>query len=89
MPLIAIVTIILAAAVGLRWVFRSPVGEALAQRLREGRRHAGTQAGSRDRADLEDRVAQLQEHVVELTERVDFAERLLSEQRQRQVRGGD
>jgi hypothetical protein len=87
-PIIGIVTIIIVAAIGLRLVFRTPVGEAIAQRIRS-RLHGGRGfEDDRARAELEERVAQLQEQVSELSERVDFAERLLAGQRDRQLGGG-
>jgi hypothetical protein len=61
----------------------------LANRIRRGA-HQET-AGVRDspaRGDAEDRLAHLQEQVGELTERLDFAERLLTEQHQRRVGPG-
>jgi hypothetical protein len=89
-PLIAGVTIILAVAVGLRWIFRSPVGEALAERLRHGRKERGALADSgHDRALLEERVAVLQEQVGELAERLEFTERLLAGQRDRPLMRGE
>ena len=89
MPLIAIVTVILAVAIGLRWIFRSPVGEALAQRIRSGMPHKAVGAeADHARGDLEDRLAQMQDQVGELTERLDFAERLLADQRKRSVGPG-
>jgi hypothetical protein len=88
MPLIAIVGIIIFSAIGLRLIFRTPVGEAIAQRIRS-RLHGGRSfEDDQARAELEERLAQLQEQVGELTERVDFAERLLAGQRDRQLGGG-
>jgi len=87
-PIIGIVTIIIVAAIGLRLIFRTPVGEAIAQRIRS-RLHGGHGLEEdQARAELEERVAQLQEQVSELSERVDFAERLLAGQRDRQLGGG-
>jgi len=40
------------------------------------------------RGDLEDRLAQMQDQVGELTERLDFAERLLADQLKRSVGPG-
>jgi TolA-binding protein len=91
MPLIAIVTIILASAIGLRWLFRSPVGEAIAQRIR-GSMHPGKRVeADRERppAQIEERISQLQEQVGELAERLDFAERMLAMRRERQVGPGE
>jgi hypothetical protein len=86
MPLVAVVTIVVAVALGLRWIFRSPVGEALAQRIRGGARDkAGLPDPDQLRVEMEERVAHLQEQVSELAERVDFTERLLTAERQRQL----
>jgi hypothetical protein len=87
MPLIATVTIIIVAAIGLRLIFRTPVGEAIAQRIR-ARLHGRNFEEEQARAELEERVAQLQEQVGELADRLDFAERLLAGQRDRQLGGG-
>ena len=89
MPLIAIVTLVGLGALALRWIFRTPVGEAIAQRIREGKRPRGERVDQeRARAELEERVAALQEHVGELAERLDFAERLLAERRERPLGPG-
>jgi len=90
MPLIAIVTLVLASAIGLRWVFHSPVGEALAQRIRESVR-SGKQRGRESDpalAEMREQISQLQEMVGELAERLDFAERLLAAKRERQLGSG-
>jgi hypothetical protein len=90
MPLIAIVTLVLASAIGLRWVFRSPVGEALAQRIRE-RVHSGKRLDSESNgalAEMREQVSRLEEQVGELAERLDFAERLLAAKRERQLGSG-
>lgn len=55
---------------------RSPVGQALADRLRHGPTPRGT-AGD-DSSDLLENVEQLRREVAELAERVDFTERLLA-----------
>jgi hypothetical protein len=89
MPVIAVVTIIAVIAIGLRWVFRSPVGEALAQRIREGRHRARPAIDEAHTGELEERVAMLQEQMGELAERVEFTERLLAGQRERQVGRGE
>jgi hypothetical protein len=87
MPLIAVVTVILVGAFGLRWIFRTPVGEAIAQRIREGRRSGKGMdpGGAASRSGAEDRISQLEDQVVELAERLDFAERLLAAQRERHI----
>ena len=88
-PLIGIVAIVIALSFAVRAIFRSPVGEALAQRIREGRRrhHGGEIEGSHAQALLEEKVNHLQDQVGELAERLDFAERMLAERRERQLGG--
>ncbi len=102
-PLIGVVVVIVVGAMALRWLFRSPVGEALAERIREGsrrRRHwkglggewmdAPAEAAADDRrvAALEERVSALDGQVAEMAERLDFAERLLAERRERKLSAG-
>ncbi len=76
--------------VGARWLLRSPVGEALADRIRQrphGRWGVAGEDPQRVTA-LEEHVSQLQGQVSELAERLDFAERLLAEQRGRKLGAG-
>ena len=91
MPLIAIVTIIVVGSLGLRWLFRTPIGEAIAERIRHARHRGGhlDEGGEQARAALEARVNFLQDQVGELAERLDFAERLLAERRERRVGPGE
>src|SRR2546421_10685152 len=88
MPIVALVVVF----VGLRWLFRSPVGEALAERIRTRARGpwgvAGMGEDTQRVAALEEQVSQLQGQVSELAERLDFAERLLAEQRGRKLGAG-
>lgn len=85
-PLIALVLVF----VGIRWVFRSPVGEALAERIRSRVRGHGDSAGEDAHrvAGLEEQLSLLQGQVAELAERLDFAERMLAERRERQLGAG-
>jgi hypothetical protein len=91
MPLIVLIVVF----AGIRWVFRSPVGEALAERIRTRVRRRGGGGGDGDGgedahrvAGLEEHVAQLQGQVAELAERLDFAERMLAERRERKLGAG-
>src|SRR2546421_5863452 len=76
---------------GVRWLLRSTgVGEALAERIRQ-RSHARWGAAGEDPqrvAGLEEQVSQLQGQVSELAERLDFAERMLAERRERKLGAG-
>ena len=90
MPLIVVVVVGGLAVLGLRLLFRTPVGEAMAQRIRGGARGAVRPDPEMEhfRAEAEDRILRLEEQVTELRERLDFSERLLVEKRGRQVGPG-
>jgi hypothetical protein len=61
----------------------SPLGKALAERLKHGPVPRGDTAG--DQAELVDSVEQLRREVAELAERVDFTERLLGQNQAAQL----
>src|SRR5206468_5340318 len=100
MPLLGIAVV----SPGLAWFLRSPVGEAAAERIRQRTRGrggvgvgyggggGGGGAGGGDDpqrvAALEEQVAQLQSQISELAERLDFAERMLAERRERKLGAG-
>jgi len=101
MPIVALIVVF----IGLRWVLRTPVGEALAERIRTkvrgrvgwgtggtggagGAGGAATGEEAQRVAALQDQVAQLHGQIVELAERLDFAERMLAERRERRLGGG-
>ncbi|HET9725289.1 MAG TPA: hypothetical protein VFP28_00140 [Gemmatimonadales bacterium] len=76
-PVIAIIAI----SVGLAKIFRGPIGVALADRLRGGPPAVDTELGAE--------VEQLRGRLAEVEERLDFAERLLSQAREAdQLPGG-
>jgi hypothetical protein len=89
-PIIATVVVIVVVAVALRWIFRTPVGEAIAERIRtRAQRRWGTGTDDPQRvAELEAQVSHLQGQVSELAERIDFAERMLAERRERKLGAG-
>jgi hypothetical protein len=83
----------IAIVVGLKFALRSPLGEAWAERFRERTRRrfggSGTDPGADRRVTgLEAEMTQLRGEVAELAERLDFAERLLSQHRQQQLGAG-
>src|SRR3989442_12104783 len=99
MPIVALIVVF----VGLRWVFRTPVGAAIADAIRAAihRRRRWKGFGGEwvdapgeglgdDRrvAALQEQVSTLQGPLSQLAERVDFAERMLAERRDRNERGG-
>ena len=81
----AIAVLIPIVAVGgfFTWMISlSPLGKALADRLRHGPQPPAGRSGSADdQAELLEGVEQLRREVAELAERVDFTERLLGQQR--------
>ncbi len=90
-PLFGVLGLLLATALVLRWFFRSPMGEALAERIRtRTRQRLGDTGMADDRrvVALEDQVRHLQGELMELAERVDFTERVLAEHRAQRLSAG-
>lgn len=90
-PLVGFVVFAILAAVALRWFVKSPVAEAWAERIRSRTRSRFGDTGeveSERVAGLEAQVASLQGQLSELAERVDFAERMLAERRERKLSAG-
>jgi hypothetical protein len=92
-PLIGVIAVAIVGGLALKWLFRSPVGDAWAERIRAGmhrRKHwkglggewvdapADGLGDDRRVAALEEQLSHLQGQVSELAERLDFAERLLA-----------
>ncbi len=78
-----LVPIALFVSIATAVVLRGPLGKALGERI-AGRAGVGDRESEALRAELED----LRFRVVEMEERLDFAERLLAQQKQRQMLGG-
>jgi len=86
-PIIAAVVVIVVVAVALRWILPDTGGRG------DRRAHPDTgpaalgrsERGSERVAALEAQVSHLQGQVSELAERIDFAERLLAERRERKL----
>lgn len=74
------IAVLLVVAIGLRWLFKTPVGEAIAEQIRHGWRRRGVVTGETTEqvVALEAQVASLRTEVSELAERLDFAERILA-----------
>lgn len=99
-PLIGITVVAIAAVMILRSLFRSPIGEAIAEGMRERRKRRKQWRGlgmewTEEAAPDEGRVAALEQEVgrlrgemSELAERLDFAERVLAERRERTLGAG-
>ncbi len=103
-PLIGAVVGLIVGGVVLYAFFKSDIAAAIAERIRTGmhrRKHwkglgaewidtPGGTGGDEPRvAQLEGQVEQLHSQVAELAERLDFAERLLAQKRERTLRAGE
>jgi hypothetical protein len=94
MAAIVAIVAIAAGALALRWLFHSPIGEAIAEGIRMRRRRRYGEVTGEVTADgrrvdaLDDHIAQLQSQVSELAERLDFTERVLAERRERKLGAG-
>lgn len=90
-PVVAFIAFAIVGVLALRWFFKSPLAEALAERLRARTRHRFGETAEVEAervAGLEHQVVTLQGQLAELAERVDFAERLLAERRERKLSAG-
>lgn len=82
--IIALMIPIVAVGGFFTWMISlSPVGKAIAERLRHGPRPP---RDDDEHQDLVENVEQLRREVAELAERVDFTERMLGQQQQRSLR---
>ena len=86
-PLIGMVAALIVGGVVLYAFFKSDLAAALAERIRaKTHRHKGiTDPGHVE--ELEERVSQMQGQIAEMAERLDFAERLLAQKRERSLPG--
>jgi hypothetical protein len=93
MPLVGMVATFVFGGLVLRWFFRSPIAEAMSERIRaRTRRRYGSEPTGEVESErvvqLEHEVTSLQGQLSELAERVDFAERLLAERRETKLSAG-
>lgn len=86
--LLTTVVIAVALIFVVRWVVVSPIGQAIGERLRP-KRHGLATGEQEDRlARIEGEMQALRGDLGELSERLDFAERVLVERRDRQLGAG-
>jgi hypothetical protein len=95
-PLIGAVAALIVGGVVLYAFFKSDLAAAIAERIRAGMHRRkpwkGLDGATDDEshvAQLEERVDQLHGQIAELAERLDFAERLLAQKRERTLRAGE
>ena len=93
-PLIGMIGGMIVAGVVLYTLLKSDLAAAMAERIRAGmhrrKNTSETIPGEEPHvALLEERVDQLNGQVAELAERLDFAERLLAQKRERTLRAGE
>jgi hypothetical protein len=92
-PIIAFVVVVVVGGLVLRWLFRTPIGEAVAEGIRERRRRRWGEVPEVGAAvervtALEDDIRRLRGELSELAERLDFAERMLAVRRERTLGAG-
>jgi hypothetical protein len=90
-PVIGFVGLLIVAGLAIRWFFKSPIAEAIGERLRAKTRQRFGDTGENEPeriAGLEHHIVTLQGQLSELAERVDFAERMLAERRERKLSAG-
>jgi hypothetical protein len=90
-PLIGVVAGLIITGVVLYAFFKSDIAAAIAERIRGMHRRKGVEtAGDEPRvAQLEERLDLMHGQISELAERLDFAERLLAQKRERTLRAGE
>jgi hypothetical protein len=83
-------TVVMAVAVifVVRWVVMSPIGQAIGERLRPKRSGLATAEQDDRLARIESEMLALRGDLGELAERLDFAERVLAERRERRLGSG-
>jgi TolA-binding protein len=99
-PLIGVVSGLIITGVVLYAFFKSDIAAAIAERIRAGinrRKHwkkvggewIDTAGDESQVPQLEERLEQMHGQIAELAERLDFAERLLAQKRERTLRAGE
>jgi len=87
--LLTTVLVFAGALIMARWVLRSPIAEAIGDRIRRGRKGGEVAAAQEERvARLEGDLSAVRGELAELGERLDFAERILAERRERRIGAG-
>ena len=89
-PLIGMIGGFVVVGVVLYAFFKSDLAAAIAERIRGRKRHRKELDGETDpgyTAELEQRVSDMQGQIAEMAERLDFAERLLAQKRERSLPG--
>jgi hypothetical protein len=89
-PLIGLIGVVIGVGVALWGFFKSDLAAAIAERIRTGvrrRKAAIDDAQGEHLAELDQRITELQGQLTEMGERLDFAERLLAQQRERSLPG--
>jgi len=86
-PLVGMVGGMVIAGIVLWSFFKSDLAGALAERIRGRKKTDPLEFDARHVADLEQRVVDMQGQIAEMAERLDFAERLLAQKRERSLPG--
>ncbi len=86
-PLVGMIGGMVVTGIVLWGFFKSDLAAALAERIR-GRKRSSVEGGDAEHVvELEQRVTDMQGQIAEMAERLDFAERLLAQKRERSLPG--
>ncbi|HJS43540.1 MAG TPA: hypothetical protein VJ755_08700 [Gemmatimonadales bacterium] len=86
-PLIGMIGGMIVSGVVLYAFFRSDLAAALAERIRGRKKTSADAVDAEHVVELEQRVTEMQGQIAEMAERLDFAERLLAQKRERALPG--
>jgi TolA-binding protein len=89
-PLIGVIGVMVVTGVVLYAFFKSDLARAIAERIRAGvrrRKAAIDDVQGEHIEELEQRITDMQGQIAEMAERLDFAERLLAQKRERSLPG--
>ena len=86
-PLIGMIGGMIVSGVVLYAFFKSDLAAALAERIRGRKKTSGDAVDAEHVVELEQRVTEMQGQIAEMAERLDFAERLLAQKRERALPG--
>ncbi|HWC73606.1 MAG TPA: hypothetical protein VG454_06685 [Gemmatimonadales bacterium] len=86
-PLVGVIAVTVIVGIVLWGFFKSDLASALAERIRGRKKSAVDGSDSEHVEELEHRIVDMQGQITEMSERLDFAERLLARKSERALPG--
>lgn len=89
-PLVGLIGVVIVAGIVLWGFFKSDLAAAISERIRTGvrrRKAAIDDVQAEHLTELDRRMTEMQGQIAEMAERLDFAERLLAQKRERSLPG--